>query len=147
MTAAGGNGDAGNLTHEYSVWTYDSNVTFDAKAADIIFNGDVEVVKHGTADSTLTLKSNTEVKAGTDSAGSLKITGTTMNLTDNLSTLTVADKTTLKGSTVYFYDDNDQADKYNGLITVLLLPMIWMLPVPTSSLCVPTPTEPRPVGR
>lgn len=114
VTAAGGNGDAGNLTHEYSVWTYDSNVTFDAKAADIIFNGDVEVVKHGTADSTLTLKSNTEVKAGTDSAGSLKITGTTMNLTDNLSTLTVADKTTLKGSTVYFYDDNDQADKYNG---------------------------------
>ena len=55
MTAAGGNGDAGNLTHEYSVWTYDSNVTFDDKAADIIYNGDVEVVKHGTADSTLQL--------------------------------------------------------------------------------------------
>lgn len=114
MTAAGGNGDAGNLTHEYSVWTYDSNVTFDAKAADIIFNGDVEVVKHGTADSTLTLKSNTEVKAGTDSAGSLNISGTTMNLTDNLQTLKVADKTTLAGSAVYFYDDNNQEDKYNG---------------------------------
>ena len=113
VTAAGGNGDAGNLTHEYSVWTYDSNVTFDAKAADIIFNGDVEVVKHGTADSTLTLKSNTEVNAGTDSIGSLNISGTTMNLTDNLKTLTVADKTTLKGSTVYFYDENNQADKYN----------------------------------
>lgn len=114
VTAAGGNGDAGNLTHEYSVWTYDSNVTFDAKAADIIFNGDVEVVKHGTADSTLTLKSNTEVKAGTDSAGSLNISGTTMNLTDNLQTLKVADKTTLAGSAVYFYDDNNQEDKYNG---------------------------------
>lgn len=113
VTATGGNGDADNLTHEYSVWTYDSNVTFDAKAADIIFNGDVEVVKHGTADSTLTLKSNTEVNAGTDSAGSLNISGTTMNLTDNLKTLTVADKTTLKGSTVYFYDENNQADKYN----------------------------------
>lgn len=113
VTAAGGNGAAGNLTHEYSVWTYDSNVTFDAKAADIIFNGDVEVVKHGTADSTLTLKSNTEVNAGTDSTGSLNISGTTMNLTDNLKTLTVADKTTLKGSTVYFYDENNQADKYN----------------------------------
>ena len=61
VTATGGNGNADNLTHEYSVWTYDSNVTFDAKAANIIFNGDVEVVKHGTADSTLTLKSNTEV--------------------------------------------------------------------------------------
>lgn len=113
VTATGGNGNADNLTHEYSVWTYDSNVTFDAKAADIIFNGDVEVVKHGTADSTLTLKSNTEVNAGTDSIGSLNISGTTMNLTDNLKTLTVADKTTLKGSTVYFYDENNQADKYN----------------------------------
>lgn len=113
VTAAGGSGNAGNLTHEYSVWTYDSNVTFDAKAANIIFNGDVEVVKHGTADSTLTLKSNTEVNAGTDSIGSLNISGTTMNLTDNLKTLTVADKTTLKGSTVYFYDENNQADKYN----------------------------------
>lgn len=113
VTAAGGNGDAGNLTHEYSVWTYDSNVTFDAKAADIIFNGDVEVVKHGTADSTLTLKSNTEVKAGTDSAGSLDISGTAMNLTDNLAALTVEDKTTLAGSTVYFYDENNQAEKYN----------------------------------
>lgn len=113
VTATGGNGNADNLTHEYSVWTYDSNVTFDAKAANIIFNGDVEVVKHGTADSTLTLKSNTEVNAGTDSIGSLNISGTTMNLTDNLKTLTVADKTTLKGSTVYFYDENNQADKYN----------------------------------
>lgn len=113
VTATGGNGNADNLTHEYSVWTYDSNVTFDAKAANIIFNGDVEVVKHGTADSTLTLKSNTEVNAGTDSAGSLNISGTTMNLTDNLKTLTVADKTTLKGSTVYFYDENNRADKYN----------------------------------
>lgn len=43
----------------------------------------------------------------------MNISGTTMNLTDNLKTLTVADKTTLKGSTVYFYDENNQADKYN----------------------------------
>lgn len=49
VTATGGNGNADNLTHEYSVWTYDSNVTFDAKAANIIFNGDVDDVKHGTA--------------------------------------------------------------------------------------------------
>ena len=114
VTAKGGVGAAGNLTHEYSVWTYDSDVTFDAKAADIVFNGDVEVVKHGTADSTLTLKSNTEVKAGTDSAGSLNISGTTMNLTDNLQTLTVDDKTTLNNSKVYFFDDNNDADKYNA---------------------------------
>ena len=114
VTAKGGVGAAGNLTHEYSVCTYDSDVTFDAKAADIIFNGDVEVVKHDTADSALTLKSNTEVKAGTDSAGSLNISGTTMNLTDNLQTLKVADKTTLAGSAVYFYDENNQEDKYNG---------------------------------
>lgn len=37
-----------------------------------------------------------------------------MNLTDNLQTLKVADKTTLAGSAVYFYDDNNQEDKYNG---------------------------------
>lgn len=36
-----------------------------------------------------------------------------MNLTDNLQTLKVADKTTLAGSTVYFYDENNQDDKYN----------------------------------
>lgn len=36
-----------------------------------------------------------------------------MNLTDNLATLTVEDKTTLAGSTVYFYDENNQAEKYN----------------------------------
>lgn len=139
VTATGGNGNADNLTHEYSVWTYDSNVTFDAKAANIIFNGDVEVVKHGTADSTLTLKSNTEVNAGTDSIGSLNISGTTMNLTDNLKTLTVADKTTLKGSTVYFYDENNQADKYNTA-DYRTITTNDLLPVLTSSLCVPMPT-------
>lgn len=37
-----------------------------------------------------------------------------MNLTDNLADLTVADKTTLAGSSVYFFDDKNQADKYNG---------------------------------
>ena len=36
-----------------------------------------------------------------------------MNLTDNLAALTVEDKTTLAGSTVYFYDENNQAEKYN----------------------------------
>lgn len=114
VTAKGGVGAAGSLTHEYSVWTYDSDVTFDAKAADIVFNGDVEVVKHDTADSTLNLKSNTEVKAGTDSAGSLNISGTTMNLTDNLATLKIADETILNNSKVYFFDDNNDADKYNA---------------------------------
>ena len=63
-------------------------------------------------DSTLNLKSNTEVKAGTDSAGSLNISGTTMNLTDNLATLKIADETILNNSKVYFFDDNNDADKY-----------------------------------
>ena len=113
VTAIGHDGDA-------AMAVYDSvgGVNFDAKdaAEGIVFNGNVSVTE-----STFNLKSNTAVNGnkqggGDDvgtSDGKLDITGTIMNLTDNLSTLTVADTTTLKGSTVYFYDDNDQADKYN----------------------------------
>lgn len=115
VTAIGGDGTG--LNKEYSVWTYDSTVTFDAKEAAITLNGDVEVVDVG-GNSVLNLKSDTTVNSTVDmggsSAGTLNIKGTTMNLTDNLSSLTVADKTTMKGSTVYFYDDNNQEDKYNG---------------------------------
>lgn len=118
VTALGGNGT--NLQKEYAVWLYDSSLTLDAKDAEdgIELNGDVEVVTNKTSNSTLNLKSNTKVNGnasdiGGSSKGTLNISGTTMNLTDNLKTLTVADKTTLKGSTVYFYDENNQADKYN----------------------------------
>lgn len=118
VTALGGNST--NLQKEYAVWLYDSSLTLDAKDAEagIELNGDVEVVTNKTSNSTLNLKSNTKVNGnasdiGGSSKGTLNITGTTMNLTDNLKTLTVADKTTLKGSTVYFYDENNQADKYN----------------------------------
>jgi outer membrane autotransporter protein len=38
-----------------------------------------------------------------------------MNLTNNLETLNVAGTTTLADSTVYFYDANDLADKYNAI--------------------------------
>lgn len=118
VTALGGNST--NLQKEYAVWLYDSSLTLDAKDAEagIELNGDVEVVTNKTSNSTLNLKSNTKVNGnasdiGGSSKGTLNITGTTMNLTDNLKTLTVADKTTLKGSTVYFYDENNQAEKYN----------------------------------
>lgn len=118
VTALGGNGT--ELQKEYAVWLYDSSLTLDAKDAEtgIELNGDVEVITNKTSNSTLNLKSNTKVNGnasdiGGSSKGTLNITGTTMNLTDNLKTLTVADKTTLKGSTVYFYDENNQADKYN----------------------------------
>ena len=118
VTALGGNST--NLQKEYAVWLYDSSLTLDAKDAEagIELNGDVEVVTNKTSNSTLNLKSNTKVNGnasdiGGSSKGTLNITGTTMNLTDNLKTLTVADKTTLKGSTVYFYDENNQDDKYN----------------------------------
>lgn len=118
VTALGGNST--NLQKEYAVWLYDSSLTLDAKDAEagIELNGDVEVVTNKTSNSTLNLKSNTKVNGnasdiGGSSKGTLNISGTTMNLTDNLKTLTVADKTTLKGSTVYFYDENNQADKYN----------------------------------
>lgn len=118
VTALGGNST--NLQKEYAVWLYDSSLTLDAKDAEagIELNGDVEVVTNKTSNSTLNLKSNTKVNGnasdiGGSSKGTLNITGTTMNLTDNLKTLTVADKTTLAGSTVYFYDENNQAEKYN----------------------------------
>ena len=117
VTALGGNGT--KFQKERSLWIYDSTVTFDAKDSDITLNGDVEVVAHyeNPKESTLNLKSNTTVNStegmGGSSKGAMNITGTIMNLTDNLSTLTVADTTTMKTSTVYFYDDNNQADKYN----------------------------------
>lgn len=103
---------------DYAVQTAGSTVTFDAAAAAIVFTGDVEVKT-----STFNLKSNTQINGnGKDSgdndsgnsAGKLDIQSTTMNLTDNLADLTVADKTTLAGSSVYFFDDKNQADKYNG---------------------------------
>lgn len=103
---------------DYAVQTAGSTVTFDAAAAAIVFTGDVEVKT-----STFNLKSNTQINgngkdSGDDdsgnSAGKLDIQSTTMNLTDNLADLTVADKTTLAGSSVYFFDDKNQADKYNS---------------------------------
>ena len=118
VTALGGTGTG--LNKEYSVWTYDSNVTFDAKdaAEGIVLNGDVAVVTNKTTTSILNLKSDTTVNGteteGGHSKGSITITGSTMNLTDNLSTLKVAATTVLDGSSVYFFDDKNQADKYNG---------------------------------
>lgn len=96
---------------EMAVQAEKTKLTFDAKANAVSLKGDVKI----TNDSELNLKSDTTVAASTGgSTGALNISGTTMNLTDNLATLTVADKTTLAGSNVYFYDDKNQADKYNG---------------------------------
>ena len=108
VTALGGNST--NLQKEYAVWLYDSSLTLDAKDAEagIELTCAVEVVTNKTSNSTLNLKSNTKVNGNVSdisgsSKGTLNISGTTMNLTDNLKTLTVADKTTLKGSTVYLF--------------------------------------------
>lgn len=82
--------------------------TFDAGTGTVTFNGTADFTN-----GTLNLKSDTDVQTKENSLGSLDISGTAMNLTDNLAALTVEDKTTLAGSTVYFYDENNQADKYN----------------------------------
>ncbi|WP_455654469.1 autotransporter outer membrane beta-barrel domain-containing protein [Phascolarctobacterium sp.] len=98
--------------NDYAAKVENSTATFDAgtDAAGIGFQG-----KTTFKDSVLNLKSDTAIASvgSSENKGALDISGTTMNLTDNLSTLTVADKTSLKGSTVYFYNENDQADKYN----------------------------------
>lgn len=82
--------------------------TFDAGTGTVTFNGTADFTN-----GTLNLKSDTDVQTKENSPGSLDISGTAMNLTDNLAALTVEDKTTLAGSTVYFYDENNQAEKYN----------------------------------
>lgn len=82
--------------------------TFDAGTGTVTFNGAADFTN-----GTLNLKSDTDVQTQENSLGSLDISGTAMNLTDNLAALTVEDKTTLAGSTVYFYDENNQAEKYN----------------------------------
>lgn len=82
--------------------------TFDAGTGTVTFNGTADFTN-----GTLNLKSDTDVQTKENSLGSLDISGTAMNLTDNLAALTVEDKTTLAGSTVYFYDENNQAEKYN----------------------------------
>lgn len=82
--------------------------TFDAGTGTVTFNGAADFTN-----GTLNLKSDTDVQTKENSLGSLDISGTAMNLTDNLAALTVEDKTTLAGSTVYFYDENNQAEKYN----------------------------------
>ena len=82
--------------------------TFDAGTGTVTFNGTADFTN-----GTLNLKSDTDVKTKESSIGALDISGTAMNLTDNLEALTVADKTTMTGSTVYFYDENNQDDKYN----------------------------------
>ena len=82
--------------------------TFDAGTGTVTFNGTADFTN-----GTLNLKSDTDVQTKENSLGSLDISGTAMNLTDNLVALTVEDKTTLAGSTVYFYDENNQAEKYN----------------------------------
>ena len=82
--------------------------TFDAGTGTVTFNGTADFTN-----GTLNLKSDTDVQTKENSLGSLDISGTAMNLTDNLAALTVEDKTTLDGSTVYFYDENNQAEKYN----------------------------------
>lgn len=82
--------------------------TFDAGTGTVTFNGTADFTN-----GTLNLKSDTDVQTKENSLGSLDISGTAMNLTDNLAALTVENKTTLAGSTVYFYDENNQAEKYN----------------------------------
>ena len=110
--------DAGGITVIGEEWgttkaakVDNSTTTFNSNTDKTTFKGAASFIN-----GTLNLQSDTDVNnfsgASTDK-GTLDITGTTMNLTDNLQSLTVADTTTLKGSTVYFYDDNDQADKYN----------------------------------
>jgi hypothetical protein len=92
-----------------SVLATGSTLTFDSGTDSTNFVGDAAITG-----STLNLKSNTNVTANTDTDnGALNLSGTTANLTNNLATLAIENSLILCGTTIYFYDKDNVADKYN----------------------------------
>ena len=107
ITVSGG--EAGD---DYAAEVESGTTTFDAGTAKVSLEGGA-MFTNGV----LNFKSDTDVTDNGDATGMLDITGTTMNLTDKLQTLTVADITTMDGSTVYFYDGKNLEDRYNAALS------------------------------
>ncbi len=126
------NAIANDKEHERSLLAEESTITLDAgKAETIEFKGNAEL-----HDSELYLHSDTEVKAGTASRGSLIVTGSAFGtaeeseeeqdeeqsteakslvyLMKNAKSLNVANNATFTNTEIHFYDDEDASDKYIG---------------------------------
>lgn len=67
----------------------------------------------------LNLKSDTYINdndgATQSNYGILDLNNTTLNMTDNLETLVTEDTILLNGTKIYFYDEQNQLDKYNAV--------------------------------
>lgn len=114
ITIAGGTRDTDDdvnypFASDYAVKIDGGVTTFDAGTADVIIYG-ASVFTNGE----LNLKSNTTIEDNGGNYGIMDLTGTRMNLTDNLETLETEDTILLNGTKIYFYDEQNQLDKYNA---------------------------------
>lgn len=94
---------------DYAVKIDGGVTTFDAGTAEVTING-ASAFTNGV----LNLKSNTTIADNDGNYGIMDLTGTRMNLTDKLETLETEDTIILNGSKIYFYDEQNQLDKYNA---------------------------------
>ena len=99
---------------DYAVKIDSGVTTFDAGTADVIING-ASAFTNGV----LNLKSDTYINdndgAMQSNYGILDLNNTTLNMTDNLETLVTEDTILLNGTKIYFYDEQNQLDKYNAV--------------------------------
>lgn len=99
---------------DYAVKIDSGVTTFDAGTADVIING-ASAFTNGV----LNLKSDTYINdndgATQSNYGILDLNNTTLNMTDNLETLVIEDTILLNGTKIYFYDEQNQLDKYNAV--------------------------------
>lgn len=99
---------------DYAVKIDSGVTTFDAGTADVIING-ASAFTNGV----LNLKSDTYINdndgATQSNYGILDLNNTTLNMTDNLETLVTEDTILLNGTKIYFYDEQNQLDKYNAV--------------------------------
>lgn len=114
ITIAGGTRDTDDdvnypFASDYAVKIDGGVTTFDAGTADVIIYG-ASAFTNGE----LNLKSNTTIEDNGGNYGIMDLTGTRMNLTDNLETLETEDTILLNGTKIYFYDEQNQLDKYNA---------------------------------
>ena len=114
ITITGGTRDSDNADldpydDDYAVKIDSGVTTFDAGAAQVTLNGATAFTG-----GVLNLKSDTSVLDNDNNYGVMDLTGTRLNLTDHLEILETEDTITLDGSKIYFYDEKNLADKYNG---------------------------------
>lgn len=94
---------------DYAVKIDGGVTTFDAGTAKVTING-ASAFTNGV----LNLKSNTLIADNDANYGIMDLTGTRMNLTDKLETLETDNTILLNGTKIYFYDEQNQLDKYNA---------------------------------